>query len=90
MFARAGTVRAPSSTDLGLDIAFGASGMSRGGERWIGQSRHTVWVGRDQRAFTLVPRRQQFRIRQAADQPWMNLAGEIHTGHVARRGVEDP
>ena len=81
-------MRAPSSADLGLDVALRLPGMRGRRERRIGEPRHAGRVGRDQFGFTRVPGREHFRIGQTADQAGMDQPGKVHAGDVARRGVE--
>jgi hypothetical protein len=60
--------------------------VSRLGRGRIGQRRHAVRVGVDQRLFAAVPGIQQLLVGQAADQAGMDQAREVHAGNMPRRG----
>ena len=81
-------MRAPSAPTFALASPLALAHMRRRRERRIGEARHAGRIGRDQRGLALVPGRQHLRIGQAADQAGMDQAGEVHAGHMARRGVE--
>jgi hypothetical protein len=55
------------------------------GRRRIGQRRHALGIGIDQRLFAPVPGIQQLLVGQAADQPGVDQPREIHAGNMARR-----
>ncbi|MNV69824.1 hypothetical protein D3C71_1627530 [compost metagenome] len=59
--------------------------VGRLGRGRIGQRRHAIGVGVDQRLFAPVPRVQQLFVGQAADQAGMDQPREIHAGNMARR-----
>src|SRR5882672_3033661 len=72
---------------LRLGVAFQSAHMRGRAERRVGKAWHPRRIGCDQRGFTLVPGRQQFRIRQTTDQAGMNEARKIHARNVPGRGV---
>jgi hypothetical protein len=80
--SRGGTVRAPSAPIFALTSPLAWPPWA------VGANGGLARIGRDQRGFTLVPFREQLRIRQAADQAGMDQARKAHAGNVARRRVE--
>ncbi len=60
--------------------------MRGGGQRRVGQRRYAGGVGVDQFLFAAVPVGEHHRVRQAADQPRVDQAGEVHAWNVPRAG----